>query len=236
MKPDPLEGIRRLGLEPARLCALAAAAGLASGVAVGEVSAQVLNGGAVELALVVWCLVFYIVVTAPKRAFRLAAVAQSREAPSMAVSASAALEATMSRPKALLLVRSGEPALDSALTRIKRSLLLGHSAATSLEAEASSLASYSAAEVLRSLGTLSPGSLVDRGEESGGLEQSGELSSESKMPVFITVCFFLPILFVLLVAFSGLHAPLEQVEVLGLDIVFLDIAFYLCSSERASAP
>ena len=92
-------------------------------------------------------------------------------------------------------------------------------------------------EIARSLGIESYRELSADAVRAGDTEAKGvasalALADESKLPVFVTVCFFTPILLLLLASFSSIWDPWSLAELLALQLVVLDIAFYLCSGER----
>jgi hypothetical protein len=55
------------------------------------------------------------------------------------------------------------------------------------------------------------------------------MSAETRFPVFMTVTFFTPIMLLLYAVFSHFTSPQRIVELVALEVVILDLAFYACS-------
>ena len=191
-----------------------------------------LGAAAPELSLVVAITVFYMVVSLPKRLFDASSFSQSQEAPSLSVMASVDFEATHSRSRTMLMLRTSDPEISGALERIRRAILLGEPPGPVAVESAKTLSSYSAAGVLRKAATLSPQSIQEGGEESLGIVGSLQLAEESKLPLFMTLCFFSPIMLLLYAVFSHLEDPRSLAELVGVQLVILDVSFQFTSTER----
>jgi len=146
--------------------------------------------------------------------------------------ASVNFEATHSRSRTLLMLMPAEEGIFRALEGVKRAILLGEAVGPAVNSSAELLASDSAADVLRKAATMSPESIEEGGEESQGIVNALQLSEESKLPLFMTVCFFTPILLLLYAVFSRLEDPRSLSELVGVQLVVLDVSFHFTSSER----
>ncbi|HEV2225594.1 MAG TPA: hypothetical protein VGR56_02170 [Nitrososphaerales archaeon] len=182
--------------------------------------------------IVVALLVFYIVISTPRRIVDAQRVSQARESVLLSVASNACMNATGSRPRTLMLLRSSEPRIKRALSDLGRSVLLGAKVEKAVELASSGLASYSAASVLRGTGTLRP-RFVDVGDqEIRGLMSSSELNKETKLPMFMTVCFFTPIMLLLYAVFTHIYNTEGLAELAAFGFVVIDLAFYLAASDR----
>jgi hypothetical protein len=217
-------------LEPIRIVLLAAATGCAGGSALYFTAFNVLGGSAAELALVIALVLSYFVLSFPKRVLDSASLAQSREAPLLAAMGSAVAEATHSKARTMLFLRSGEPTIGSALATIRRKVLLGVAPDSALQQVEGRIASYSSRAVLGRLATR-PAEVLEGGEESQGIAHSSQLGEESKLPVFTAVAFFTPIMLVLLIVFAHVHDPASLGELVGLEMALLDVGLYFSSAE-----
>ncbi len=220
------------GIVAWRLVAVGAAAGLVSALLLQEATGGVLGAGAPGLDLVVGLIVFYMVVSLPKRLVEASSLSQSREASSLSVMASVDFEATHSRSRTLLMLKSADPDISQALARVKKAILLGVPPSAAVNQSADLLASTSAADALRKAATMSPETMEEGGEENRGIVNALQLGEESKLPLFMTVCFFAPILLLLYAVFSRLEDPRSLLELLGVQLVVLDLSFHFTSSER----
>jgi hypothetical protein len=141
-------------------------------------------------------------------------------------------EVTGSRARVFFGVSSQERELKAALSRVRRELLLGRRVEDAVGEAAAALASYSASASLEATADPSNGGLRERGEEAQGILGADLLSRETKFPVFMTACFFSPVLLLLLAVFLHLLEPLQLAELLALEVLFIDAAFFACSPER----
>jgi hypothetical protein len=206
--------------------AAACACWLTTGLAVGDS----LGEGKTVVLLLIAALVFYVVVTTPKRILQSERMSQAREALIMSAGVKALLEVTGSRPRTLILFRPRGTALRRAFREAARLALLGVSVSEAVDGEAQTLSSYSAASTLRSIAAKGSS---DRGDdEARGLDSAAELDRETKLPVFMTACFFAPIMLLLYAVFSHSYGLGSLMELAALEFVLLDIAFYLSSPER----
>jgi hypothetical protein len=215
-----------------KLAAVGGAAASASGLLLQVASGGVLGAGAPELDLVVGAVVFYMVVSFPKRLMEASSLSQSREASSLSVMAAIDFEATHSRSRTMLMLMPSDTGIRQVLERVKRAILLGETASSAVNESVGTLTSYSAAEALRKAATMSPESMEEGGEENRGIVSALQLGEESKLPLFMTVCFFTPIMLLLYAVFSRLEDPRSLMELLGVQLVVLDLSFHFTSSER----
>lgn len=219
----------QLGIDPARLFVLAILCAVLGGSVVWLLVGDLLGSATSEFELVVSGLVFYIVVSAPRRLIGARRVSQARESVLLSSVSAVSSRVVGSRNRVLLLMRASDEELRNALAWIGRSLLLGLNAEDTVCEASATLSSYSASNALRRMGTESPNSPIEGGEETRGLESAGQMATETKLPVFMTVCFFTPIMLLLYAVFSHLVAPQRLAELVALEMVILDLAFYVCS-------
>jgi hypothetical protein len=207
---------------------LSSTAALLVWLAVGDVLGQAKTA----MLLVVALLVFYIVLSTPRRLLDGQKVAQARESVLLSAGAKACLTVTGSRPRTLILLRSRDATVAETLAEAGRRVLLGTAVESAVATSSQSLASYSAALALRSVATLNPEALDTSDEETRGLASSSELSRETKLPMFMTVCFFTPIMLLLYAVFSHSYTPASLAELTAFEFVVIDLAFFLSASDR----
>ena len=210
-------------------------------VGVGFSSAMWLGGGAAMggvlgeagpvVLMVTSGAVFYLVVTTPRRAMGRERELESKESVLLSTSARACLAVTGSRPRTLVMLRSKEKGTERARNAAARLVLLGTRVEDALEEASASLVSYSAAAAFRGLAALRPEGLEGRDEESNGLASARELSRETRIPMLMTVCFFSPILMVLYAVFSQSYSPTSVSELAALELIVVDLAYFLTSAE-----
>jgi hypothetical protein len=220
--------IRQLEVDPARLIVLAATVAAFAGLAVWFLVGDLLGAATPELDIVCSGLVFYIVASAPRRIMNSRRLSQSREAVFLATVSAASARVVGSRNRVIIMLRSRDNQVSEALASVRRSLYLGAAADEAVSKASSRLASYSASTALLRAGLPSV-SVNEGGEESLGLETSGQMAAETKLPIFMTAAFFTPIMLLLYAVFSHVTAPERMVELVALEVIILDIAFYVCS-------
>ena len=161
--------------------------------------------------LVLVSLVFYILASTPRRLLDRQRLSQARESLVLSAAAKACLSVTSSRSKTLIMLRPRDLALGEATTEGARRVLLGTPVDEATRDSSERLASYSAAEALRGIATLKGADFASGDEETRGLVASSELYRETKLPMFMTVCFFSQILVVLYAVFSHSLEPAKLV-------------------------
>jgi hypothetical protein len=191
-----------------------------------------LGEGRSAAALVVAAVLFYVVLSAPRRMLDGERLAQARETPLLSASARACLTVTGSRPRTLILLRSEDPALAGSLKDAGRRVLLGSQVDGAVRGSTRTLASYSAAAALGAVASFSPRAIEQGDEESQGIAASSDLNRETKVPILTTVCFFMPILLVLYAVFSHTYDATRLGELAAFEFIIVDLAFYLSASER----
>ncbi len=190
-----------------------------------------LGGAKTPTLFVISVLVFYIVASGPRRVLDRQRVAQARESLPLGAAAAACLHVTGSRSRTLILLRSKERALAEAEDECARRILLGEPAASAWEASSRGLASYSASLVVQNAAAASPGEFASGDEEVRGIASYTELNKETKLPLFMTVCFFAPIMLVLFAVFTRSDSPSTLAELAAFEFVALDLTFYFSSTE-----
>lgn len=220
--------IDRMGVDPPKLIALGALGAAFTGMIIWLSLGDVLGGIIWEFDAVCSALVFYVVVSIPRRVIEARKVSQSREAVFLASVAAASSRVIGSRNRTVFLLRSREGEIEEALEDARRAICLGTRADAATASAASKLVSYSASNVVLGIGQRRD-VIPEGGEENQGLEASNQMAAETKLPVYMTVSFFTPIMLLLYAVFSHLSAPLQLAELVLLEVVILDLAFYLCS-------
>lgn len=219
-------------LDYARFVATGLAAAGGAGFLTLEAAGGVLGQEGPAVAALAGAAVFYSVLSLPKRILEAAALRQAREAAALAASASAAFAATKSKCRTLLALRSEDPEVDGAMRRIHRDLLLGVPPERACEAACGEIASDSARRAIETVARAHRGMPDDMGDESEGLARAAELADQSKLPLFMGAAFFSPIMLVLLAVLTHQTDPRSMLELVGLEVVVMDIAFYFSSAER----
>jgi hypothetical protein len=220
------------GLSAWRLACVGVA--LSSGAWVG---AEIALGGVLgesepAVLLVVSVLVFYLVVSVPRRVLDGQRAAEARESVLLSASAKACLNVTGSRARTLMMLRPREAATSRSVAVAARLVLLGTKVEDALEEASVGLVSYSAGAALRGLASLLPEGFEGGDEETRGLAAYKEMSRETKIPMFMTVCFFSPIMIILYAVFSHSYGAYGVTELAVLEFVVVDLAYYLSSADR----
>ena len=219
-------------VSPRRMIPLGAAAASVLTVAAWQVLGGVLQGATAPALAVIWALVFYVVLSTPRRALDGERVAQAKESVLLSAAATACLKVTGSGPRTVLLLRSRDPVISKVLRETGRCVLLGWRVSDAVASSSGRLTSYSAAAALRGVAAHGARDFDPGDEEMKGLASSSELSRETKLPVFMTACFFTPIMLLLYAVFSHTYAAQSLVELTALEFIVLDLAFYLSSGDR----
>jgi len=226
------ESFELLGISIAKIVTLGLAASAAVGIATGLVIGDALGPAKMATLLVISSLVFYIALSSPRRLLDQQRVAQARESLLVSASAQACLSVTGSRSKTFMLIRPTEHALGAAVKEAGRKILLGTNVGAAVAASSRGIASYSAAVALQGVANTSAKEFLGGDEESRGLAAASELGMETKLPLFMTVCFFTPIMIVLYAVFSNTFQPDRLVGLGAFEFAVIDLAYYFCASER----
>ena len=226
------ESFETFGLSIWRMLGLGVAAAALVGVGLGFALGDALGEAKAATLLVIALLVFYVTVSAPRRLLDQQRVAQARESLLLSASALACLKVTGSRSRTFMLIRPRERALSAAVKGTARKILLGTSVDAAFRESSGVIGSYSAAAALEGIAKAGPTDFVGSDEESRGLATSAELGMETKLPIFMTVCFFAPIMIILSAVFSRTYLPSQKVELGAFVFVVIDLAYYLTSAER----
>ena len=221
---------QRLNLDPKKMLLFAGSISVSSGVIVFATTRSIMAANSPILGGLVSAIVFYLGCSLPKRIEASESFVQSKEAPALAVLGSATLEATHSRSKAVLLLRSGNRAISSTLEGVRREILLGSPPDVAVEC-APPLESGSASEVLRSICSPERLSITEGGEEAVAIEKSSQLGEETRSPLFIAAAFFVPLMLLLYAVMDHISEPIGLAELVVLQIILLDVAFYFSTSD-----
>jgi hypothetical protein len=221
-----------LEVDPWRVAMVGATASGAVLLGCGLVLGSVLGPATTATEVVVALLVFYIILSTPRRLVDAQRVGQARESVLLSVASNACMNATGSRPRTLMLLRPAEPELKRTLVDIGRSVLLGTGVENAVERASRRLVSYSAATALRGTATLHPRTADVSDQEVRGLMNSSELSRETKLPMFMTVCFFTPIMLVLYAVFTHIYSMDGLAGLAAFGFIVIDLSFYLAASDR----
>ena len=221
-----------LGLESLRMWALIVAIALGVGVAVVAVAYPLLGQVALVLGTVIALGSGYVTATLPLRSAERSALQQAREAPALAAAASVYLQSTRSKTKTVLALQSDEPRLTALLSELGRTTLLGVDPADSYARQGGRTESQSVSKIFGLVVRAQGESLADEGEELEGMSAASLAGEETNSPVFLTISFFLPIMLMLLAAVGHHTGLIAMVSLTFLEVVVLDLAFSLSSSER----
>ena len=218
------------GISIWRMLALSLATSTMVAVGLELALGDVLGQAKIAILLVAAILVFYVTMSAPRRQLDRQRVAQARESPLLSASVQACLKVTGSKSKTFMLIRPRERTLSAAVKETARRILLGIRAEAAATESCHTIASYSAAAALQSVAVAGAREFVGEDEEFRGLAMSTELSMETKLPIFMTVCFFAPIMIMLYALFSHVYQPEQLVELGAFEFAVIDLAFYLCAA------
>lgn len=220
------EALERYGTSPLRLAGLGVAVSSAAAMGAWGVVGGVLGQAGPEVVLVIAVLVFYIVVSTPRRLRDRERIAQARESVLLTAAAKACLGATGSRSRTLAALRPREKSIALAVSEAVRQILLGIRVEEALRKASRGLSSDSAASMMRSIAVLRSSSFETEDEETKGLAVSGSLLKETKLPMFMTVCFFAPIMILFYAVFSHAYDVVSLSELAAFEFVAIDLAFY----------
>jgi hypothetical protein len=220
----------RLGVSLARIAALAGAVSAGAALLTRTITGEALGEGRDGAALIVGALVFYCIISAPRRIADSQRLAEARESPMLSASAATCLAVTGSRPRTILIMSPRDPVLKASLRDAGRKILLGTRADKALESSAQDLVSYSALAAFKGLASFTPEGVVQGDEEVQGLASSSDLSRETKVPMLMTVCLFAPVLLILYAVFSHTYGAVSLAELASLEFIVLDLAFFLSAA------
>ena len=226
-----LASMEHFGVSLRRALALASGAAAGAAAMTWLVVGDSLGQARAPTTLLVGAVVLYIVLSTPRRLLDGERVAQARESPLLAASAAAALTVTGSRTRTLVLLRSKDPVLASALAESGRRVLLGERIERALANSSRGLASYSAGAALGALATFEPRAMDLGDEEARGLDSSSAIRSDTRTPALTTVCFFAPILLTLYAVLSHSYDPSKLAELAAFEFIVVDLALYLSASD-----
>ena len=227
-----ISSYEHLGVGLVRMVMVAAVVSVGSGAALVVVLGSALGGGAGLAALVVGAMVFYLVMTAPRRAMDRERATQARESLALSAAAMACLGVTGSRSKTLMLLKPRDRAFGRATREGARMVLLGSSLDQATAEASKRLASYSAAETLKGIASLQPADFDAGDEETRGLDAYRELYRETKLPMLMTACFFSPIMLVLYAVFARAYDPASLAGLAALEFAVLDLALFFSSVDK----
>jgi hypothetical protein len=225
------ESYEHFDVDVLKLVLLSFDLGACAAVGCGMAFGPLLGQAAPETALVVGGLVFYLVASTPRRALDRERLSQARGSVLLSGAAGTLLAATGSRARTLLTLKSKELALDGVLANARRRTLLGVSSELAAASAADAVSSSAAAAVLRRVSSFGFEDVAVEGEESQGIYRSASLGRETKLPVYMTLCFFAPVVLLLYSEFSHLADIASLSALLALEVIVLDLAFYVCSSD-----
>jgi len=224
-----IPSFEHFGISPPRILGLGFAAAIGSYLVLAASLGEALGEATGPVAIVVALLAFYTVLSTPRRVLDRQRMSQARESVALSASAMACLSVTGSRSKTLMTLRPREQTLASATRQCARKILLGLPVDLAAAESANSLVSYSAADTFRVLASMDPDDFGEGDEESRGLSTSIELYRETKLPMFMTACFFSPIMLVLYAVFTHTYGSLGLLELATFEFVIVDLAFFFCS-------
>lgn len=182
--------------------------------------------------LVAAVLVFYLVLSTPRRILAAETSEEAKESVQLSLAATAAMKVTGSRSRTVMLLRARSNGLAAALCSAKRGTLLGFGVEESTRRSAEKLGSYSAASALIGAATLKLRTPSNSGEEAQGLASSEQLGREVRVPVFMTLCFFAPTMILLYSVFAQAYGAVATVQLTVFEVVIIDLGYYLCSAEH----
>lgn len=206
--------------------------GCSVGGSVAFITEPVLGELAFIMGVVTGAAAAYATAALPGMELERSSLLQAREAPTLGAMGTVYLQGTGSRSRTVLMLRSEEPDLSAALDVMKRMTLLGFTAGESLGEVESAVRSESTLRILRSISLAESERLEDKGEEMESSFRSSVLGEETKFPVFLTVSFFLPIMLMIFAAIEHHTDPLAIASLAFLEIIVLDLALSVSSSER----
>jgi hypothetical protein len=174
----------------------------------------------------------YLVFTGPRTAVRTAAFLQTLEAPSFAASSNIYLKTTSSRSKTFLMLRAEERRLSAFLADVRRNVLLGYDAASATRnaMPQNRVFSESARTVVNSVVGVDRARVEEGSDELDGILNSSGLDEETKLPLFIAVSFFLPIMMMLFAAMTKETGPGALGALAVLEVVVLDLTLAVSGS------
>ncbi len=208
-----------------------AAAVAVSGLALGDV----LGTAKPPVLLIVGFVVMYGVMSTPRRLLDRQRAAQARESVLLSAAATACLSVTGSRSRTMIVLRSRQPSLAGALAKIGKQTLLGNRVEASIAQASRGIPSFSAANVFAGLAHPRSAAYDAGDEEVRGLDLSAEQSRETKLPVFMTACFFTPMMLLLYSVFSREYTAQALAELFAFEFMVLDLVFYFTAGDRGPA-
>jgi hypothetical protein len=217
-----------------RVVGLAAAVGLSGAIFTFILTSTILGGVSALVSAALGIGFAYLVATTPKRNLERSALIQAREAPVLAASATVHLQTTGSRSKTLLALRSESDELEEYLDSIRRRIILGHDASSAVREKGSGIgpSSLSVKRILESVADFSNSRITADSVELEGMRSSSALREETKVPVFVAVTFFTPIMMLLFAGLTGNSGLLQMLSLTVLQVAVLELAYAITSAEK----
>jgi hypothetical protein len=195
------------------------------------ISIHIFGGSAFLVSSVLGITAGYIILTEPLRIRRLSRILQSSETPLFSSFINVASIVSGSRTRPIILIDQKQFSFSQSIKEAKRAVLLGYSLEKSLEVLEKNITSSSLLSALKTYRSKNRGSLALYDEYTQQVLDS-MLSYETKVPIFVAVVFFAPILLTFFVITAHLFSPVQLIYMILLDILIVDIGFLYSSSER----
>ena len=221
-----------MGLARGRMKSLVALSVVGPALAVGLATEPIVGQIAYLLAVVVGAASGFTVASLPRHELERSALIQAGEAPALAAAGAVYLQGTGSKSKTILMLKSEEPLLSSALGAMKKGTLLGVDSSETLRGVEDRVQSESVLRVLNSIVRAQGARLQDEGEELESAVKESSSGEETKFPVFLTISFFLPIMLMIFASMEHRVDPVAMVTLAFLEVVVLDLALSLSSTDR----
>jgi hypothetical protein len=214
-----------------RLIVIAAVFGVCAAAGVFYLVRDFVGSAASLFSALIGIATTYYVLSEPKRQLEGSALAQARESPVLAASAMISLEVSKSRSRTILGMDCEELQMRRKLGELKKRTLLGQEVQVEDDDDAFFLPSESASRIIKSVCSFKKDESSIQGMEAEGILSASMLGEETKMPVMVALCFFLPIFMVIGASITHANGTVLAQFVL-FQLILLDLGLAFTSSER----
>lgn len=174
----------------------------------------------------------YIVATEPLRDARYKGLIQSSEAGIFSSFINTSNIVSGSRTRPILLLHSEDFSFSNELKEVKRFIMLGNSLETSFGRIEKRVFSSSLFSSITSYVSRSGRRRIEYEYEYSSYLSSSMIEQETKVPIFVAVVFFSPILLTFLSVIAHIYSTIELFYLFLLNLLLSDVAYFYSSTER----
>lgn len=195
------------------------------------ITKAILPESSIFLSVIISLAIAYLLYTSPNRIIRYTKIKQSSESEIFDSYINSAAYIMSSKTRPILLTDWSKMSISPILRDIKRLILLGITVKKSFIQKQEYIFSESLKNSIKAYTSKGLERIANVDEFSREVLFMQE-NYETKSPIFVAVCFFSPVLLLILILFAHLYTPEKISFVLLLDVIIVDIGFFFSSAER----